>query len=70
MSIAQAGRRPRGHLAQPLLSFPQGEVMGKDGNMRVFCPQAELLGRAQGEVPSLKAVSHLEICRRATDGHS
>lgn len=35
-----------------LLSFPQGEVIQRDGNTSVLCPQAEL-GRAQGLVLSL-----------------
>lgn len=42
-----------GHPAQPCLGFPQGEVMGRDGNVGVLCPWAEL-GGAQGQVLSLQ----------------
>lgn len=53
MSAAQAGGGSLGHLTQPLLSFPRVEATGRDGNMRVFCTQAEL-GGAQRQVPSLQ----------------
>lgn len=52
MSVAQAGRCLQGRLAQHLLSFPQGEVIWRDGNMSVLWPQAGL-GGAQGHIPSL-----------------